>query len=213
MTDTPNPIPPLPPLVRYVVAGVSAVVLASALAAAVACALAPTPIWVMFGFEVVIALAGVIGLLGVKGRFDEGQAMWLLCIAGTLFVAGFLAYLATRGGVQLRTGGPTHATLAWSVSRLGAAGLFGLLAVYSVLRRTAQGRAFFVRGLVLLAVLGGVLSPFAVARGMPGFVAQMAGPIRGGVLTVVGIVVVVLACAAGHALIRAFESARSEPRR
>ncbi len=211
MTAPQHQFPPLPGMIRGLVVALSAVTALSALGMAIAAVvIAPTPVWIMFGFEVVIAMAGVIGLLGAKGRFDDGQAMWLLCISGTVLVGGFLSYLGTRTGIVFVKDGSPVSTLLWCAGRGVLGAVFGVLAVYAVLRRTLEGRKYFGRGLIFAAFLGVVGAPFAAARGVPGFIANLPGPVEGGVLAVIGIVMTILACAAGHYFIRAFECGRAE---
>lgn len=210
MTATSTAFPPLPGAIRALVFALSAITVLSALGMAVASvAIAPTPVWIMFGFEVVIALAGVIGLCGAWGKFDDGQAMWLLCIAGSILVGGFLSYLGTRTGIVLVKDGAPISTFLWCMGRLAIGGTFGALAVYAVLRRTADGRRYFIRGAVLGGVLGAFATPFALARGVPGFLGNLPGPLEGAALTIIGIVMTMLACAAGHCFIRAFECGRT----
>lgn len=208
-TSTLAPFPPLPRPVQLTIAGLSLLTLLSALAMALAAAiLPPTPVWVLTGFEVVIALAGLMGLLGFKGRFDDGQALFLTCIAGTLFVAGFLSYLGTRQGVNFQTTRPAYSILPWMFGRLGLSALFLLFALYSVLRRGAAPRGSFLRFLIASALLGLLFLPFALSRGLPPFLIAL-GPARFAVLAIVAIAAISLLCAAGHFLIRAFTQARA----
>ncbi|GJQ28485.1 MAG: hypothetical protein HBSAPP03_03690 [Phycisphaerae bacterium] len=205
-------IPPLPAKVRYVVLVLSVVTLVSAVIMAFATVVtAPTPVWVMFGFEVAIAIAGCLGLAGWRGRFDEGQGLWLACISGTLLVGGFLSYLATRGGFVLTRGGASWSPVWWCAGRMVLAAGFGVLAVYAVLRRSREGRAYFVRAMLLGAACAIVAGPFALARGVPSFMNTIPNLILGAVLFIIALVWVILACAAGHCLIRAFECARGAP--
>jgi hypothetical protein len=206
-------VPDLPRSVRYLVGTLSMLVLLSAIPAAVGAAVLPRPpVWVMTGFEVVIALAGVIGIQTARGRYNDGQGLALLCVAGTLFVAGFLTYLGTRQGLPLRGPGqaPTS-TMPWMLGRLALAGVFGLLAAYSVLRRSPEGPRLLLRGILLGVPAAAIMAPFILARGVPASLGTMPGPVRGGLLAILAIIVMGLLCVSGHFVIRAFESAR-EPR-
>lgn len=205
------PFPPLPKPVRYLIGGLSAVTLLSALAMAITAAVLPRhPVWVLTGFEAVIVAAGAIGLLGMNGRFDQGQGLYLTCIAGVLFVAGFLPFLGTRHGIAFG-GGPPDTTLpfAWMLARLALASAFGLIAAYAVLRRSAQAAAFLYRALIAGVVLAALAAPFALARGMPSWLSPTGRPVMYAALAVYAIVALIGVCAFGHFVIRAFESGRT----
>ena len=66
----------------------------SALAFAVpAAAHSPKPAWFMLGFELVLVVGAVMGVLTGLGRFREGPAAAIACVAGVTLVASFLGYL------------------------------------------------------------------------------------------------------------------------
>ncbi|CAG0955541.1 hypothetical protein PHYC_00443 [Phycisphaerales bacterium] len=206
-----TPIAPLPPLVRYLIGTLSVVTLVSALAMAITAAVFPKqPVWVLTGFEVVVLVAGVMGVLGLRGRFDEGQALHLACIAGVLFVGGFLSYLGTRQGIVFQEGKPPSSTFPWMLGRLGLAGVYGAIAAYAVLRRSAQARAFMVRAVIAGAALAVLAAPFVFSRGMPGWLSPTGKPVMYAALALYGLAALVGVCAFGHCLIRAFECGRAK---
>ncbi|MDX2131667.1 MAG: hypothetical protein SFY69_06420 [Planctomycetota bacterium] len=204
--------PPLPAWLRLGLRVLSGVVALSAVGMALASlVIAPNAVWVMFGFEVVVALAGVVGVVAAGGRFDSGQGLVWLCVAGVLFVAGVLSYLGTPQGIVWSQGTPASPTTTWSVGRVALAGVFGAAAVYAVLRRSAEARRNFARGLVagvLLVCLMGGLVIFG-GRAMAAL-AGTAGVVKAAIAIVVGFIGITLMSAAGHWLIRAFECARRE---
>src|SRR3954466_11027292 len=76
-------MPPKP--VRVMVGTLCAVICLSAIAmAAAALLVSRSPVWFLFGFEVVIAITAPMGVLFAMGRFQDGQGLALLCIAGTI---------------------------------------------------------------------------------------------------------------------------------
>src|SRR6267142_2051810 len=87
MTIVPKPV-------RLFVGVLCAVVCLSSLGMIVgAMILSPKPVWVLFGFEVVITVATVLGVLFAMGRFQDGQGLAMACVAGTIAVGSFLGWL------------------------------------------------------------------------------------------------------------------------
>lgn len=78
---------------------VSSLVGATAAAAAGMALLQARPSWVMFGFESVVLTAAVIGFLIGRGRYADGRAIGLLCVAGTFLVGSIFGYIG--GGRML----------------------------------------------------------------------------------------------------------------
>src|SRR5437899_6996502 len=110
----------VPQPVRLFVGVLCAAVLLSALGMMLAALfLSDKPVWVLFGFEVAISVASVLGILFARGKFQNGQGLAMACVAGTIVVGSFLGWLGTqhhltttRGDIPLNT---------WLLGRLAAA--------------------------------------------------------------------------------------------
>jgi hypothetical protein len=201
---------PMPGWARMLAGVVSALALAGGLVVAVmAMGLAPRPVWVVFGCQMLVVLAGVIGLGIARGKFNEGQGLALASVGGTLLAAGLMTWLGTRQGVALYS--EKVVSLKPLVGGLALAGLtMGGLAAYAVLRRTSQGRTYAVRAVVSGVMLAAVAGGLWMGRGAM----DSLGPVVKGLVVVVGsVAVLVLFCAAGHCAIRAFECGRTDDAR
>ena len=201
-------MPPLSKSVRLFVAALSAAIVLSAVAMGVAAlTLTDVPIWVLFGFELVIALCGVVGLLFASGRFQEGQGLALICIAGGIAVSAVLGYV---GAVSSLGGGVPDYLKPTLFARLAAAGLYTGAASWAVLSRNPSSWSYAARaavaGVPLLAVavaaVVGRQSLGPALATLPSW-AKTAGAGLGFVIAIV------LVCACGHCLIRAFELGRA----
>jgi hypothetical protein len=197
---------PVPGFIRLTIAALSGLTLLSALAGAGAALVANArPAWGLLGFEIVIAVAAVFGLLmagGRGGRYREGPGLAAACIAGTFFVGSVLGYLSlqppTLGGVGLK---PFLAVRLLASAAVAAAG------AYCVLSRHPRSWRLLLIGLLLgapvvgaaavvaLPQLRGVLAPIAGA----GTVAQLGAAV--GAFVILG----ALLCASADFIIRAFE--------
>ncbi len=193
-------VPPMPRGARPIASCASLVVLLSALAGVIAAALNSPPVWFMLGFEAVIACASVFGVLVGLGRFRDGPALALLCVAGTIAAGSLLGFLAGRGNIGLGPGWFLRLLLA----RVALSAIIAATAGWIVLVRRPQlsfRRLWFGLGCALafaaitwalwefsgqLAALGTMPSAFV------GFVAAV---------TLLG-----LLAAAVHLLIGAFET-------
>jgi hypothetical protein len=96
--NTTNPTPLRPLLVISALASLVTIVVA--VFGMVSTAQAP---WLAFAFQATIILAGALGVLQGLRRFDGAPAMASLCVAGTFFVAGFLAYYGAGGQIAFRS--------------------------------------------------------------------------------------------------------------
>src|SRR5436189_5413138 len=91
---------------RVFVGAICGAVLLSALAMVVASTLlVATPVWVLFGFELVIAIACVTGLQFAAGKYQDGQGLAMACVAGTIAVGSFLGWLGSRHRITTSRGG------------------------------------------------------------------------------------------------------------
>src|SRR5437763_1134903 len=75
----------------------------SSVAVIAAAALDSPPAWFLFAFEVVILLACIIGCLIGIGRFAEGPAIGLACIAGCIAVGSLLGYFGAGKALMGRS--------------------------------------------------------------------------------------------------------------
>lgn len=201
--------PPLA-LTRLVVGALGLVALLSALGVGgMALVQGAQPYWLLVGMEVCIVLAGVFAGLFFRGKCSDGPALAILCIAGTVFAAGFLSWLSVRGGMTLK-GDRTVSLQFVMLARVAIAAALVALASFEVLRRNTRSRGFLLRAVatgVPLAIVAGSMyagrQALATQQAVPAWI----------VWTVVSIAVVVamgLLCACGHFLIRAFEMGRPE---
>jgi hypothetical protein len=200
-----------PKLVSLFVGIVCALVLLSSLGMIVASTvLVEPPVWVLFGFEVVVAIAMVLGILFARGKYQDGQGLALACVAGTIAVGSFLGWLGAQHHLTMRSGGVVSLT-GWLMARLLAAAVLGGLASLLVLSRNPRSWSYMLKaamagGPLLLVMAVYALKPAALSsamNAMPGWLAGMVG-------TVGAIAAVVLISASVHCLIRAFELGRTE---
>lgn len=180
----------------------SGVVALSALAGGAIMLTTDKPSWFFVGFELVVVMAGVFGVLLGRGKFAEAPAMVLLCLAGAVGVGSVLGYVGAGrnlAGVDLRL---------WVIGRVGAAGVFAALAGLTVLARRpgpawkalGTGLVFGVLTLGTLA-LGWFGRGWLAAAGTPNVVKLV-------VALVLAVVVVGLLSAAVHYTVKAFATGR-----
>jgi hypothetical protein len=201
---------PFPRAIQIVVGIICGLVLLSTLPTLIASvALSPRPVWIMFGFEVVVALACVLGLMVARGKFNEGPALAVLCVAGPIFVGAILAYFGVGRALTLSGREEPISLTGWLLARVAAALLLAAMAAVLVLMRSRRCWNYAAKaagaGAPLVLALGVAVmyrGPVASALGgLPGLV-QIG---LGGLAAVVG---VVLFSAAAHYTIRAFEEGR-----
>lgn len=203
-------VPPPLALTRVAAGLLSIAALASALGVAgIALVRGAQPYWLVVGMELCIAMAGVFGVLFLRRKFAEGPAMTLLCIAGTVFAAGFLSWLAVRGGIKLKGDQSLNLKMVMLARVAIAAALVGLASV-EVLRRDRRsvgllGRAV-ATGVPLAIIAGGMI------LGRDALAAQQAVPawIVWTLVSIGAVVAMALLCACGHFVVRAFEIGRLE---
>lgn len=203
---------PLPKALRTLTLVLSAAVVLQALAMMVFAFIAGArPIWILFGFEVVVAVCALLGVFFAKGRFEEGQGLAAISIGGSIALCSFLAWLAISK-ITLSLAGAPLIVKSYLLTRLAVGFWFVLVACLAVLTRNPASGPF-VRGAAisggLLGVLGGV--GFVFRAGISGWLNSASGGIRGVVTSVLVVAVGVLVCALGHCLIRAFELGRTRP--
>ncbi len=152
--------------------------------------------WFLVGFEVVIAVAAAMGVLAAMGRFRDGPALTLLCIAGAVGVGSLLSYIGAGkflAGQSLRP---------YLMLRLVDAALLALAAAVIVLARSPRlALPALAKGLLFGAVLCGIVAAAWFSRS---WISSSAGPARAAIFIAMGIASICLIAASGHYLIRAF---------
>ncbi len=161
----------------------------------------PAPPWFFVAFEVVSAIAGVMGVVAVRRAPRAGTALALLCVAGCAAAGGVLGYL---GAGKMLLG---YSLTPHLYTRLGIGGVLTIIAAVEVLRFNAK------ESVVLLIKGGALLLPVLVVLGAwwSGASQGWASALSGNVRTLGAIfgflVVLALLCAGVHFTMRAFETA------
>lgn len=166
--------------------------------------------WFRIGFEVVLTLAGAIGLLTAMGRFESGPVWSMSCVSGAVFVCALLANSAGGEGqaTAMTPGAMVRSALRnpHSAARLGVSLIILLMAGLTLLLRSP--RVGFQRLFIGL----GLLAPIAAGAAL-----WFAGPLRSlvdglhpvlqtALALLAFFAVVFLVSAGGHYLIRALEA-------
>lgn len=188
-----------------IVAGVvSSLVLLSALAGVAAAATRSPTVWFMLGFEATIAFAAVFGVLVGFGRFRDGPALALLCVAGTIAAGSLLGFLAGRGNIGLQPGWLVRFLLA----REAAGAIIAATAGWIVLVRRPQlsFRRLWI-GLACAVAFAGISLALWRFSGQLGALGTMPGAFVG---LVAAVTLLGLLAAAVHLLIGAFETGATD---
>lgn len=199
--------PKIPLPVRALAGALSLAVLATALAgmgiALAGRALDPDfkPAWAMFGFEAIVAVSALIGLLFALGRFREGPGMALACVSGAIFAGSVLGYFSVSGvlaGIGLKP---------FLLARVAAAAALAVGGAFCVLSRDRRSWTVLFRGIVLgapvLAV--GAMAAVPAGRDMLGVVFEAGALVQMTVVVLGALVLGGLFAASVHQIIRAFE--------
>lgn len=195
---------------RVVVGAICALVLLSAIGMTlVSTILVKPPVWVLFGFEIVIASACVAGLQFAAGKYQDGQGLAMACVAGTIAVGSFLGWLGANHQVSTTHG--DYSLNGLLLIRAGAAAALGVVGAVLVLSRNPRSwgylwKAALTGGPIVLIGAVYVLRRSVIA----GAIASVPGWVAGMVGTIGGIFAVVLISASVHCLVRAFELGRTE---
>lgn len=166
--------------------------------------------WFRIGFEVVLVVSGVIGLLTALNRFPSAPAWAMSCVGGAAVICALLANSA--GGMGQVAGFSPGAIVRSAITnphaaaRLGAGfGMLALAALTLMLRSPAVSFRRFGLGVLCLApviVIG--------ALWFAGPLSQFFGGLNPIIQTVIAVLaffsVVALVSAGGHNLIRALEA-------
>lgn len=207
ITMTAIPTTPVPRFLLFFLGllGV-AVALSAAAMAVVALVVTERPVWMLFGFEVVVMLAGVFAVLFARGRHHEAQGLTLLCIAGSVFAGSVLGWLSVNGALQVKNSDVPVSLKLWLLARVGCAGVYAVAAAALVLVRRRESRPFLVRALLTGAPLVLAAGGLALARTQISSLAGSVHPVVSiFVACVLGLVGIALASICGHCIIRAFQ--------
>jgi hypothetical protein len=194
--------PPMPAPARFVALALGSCVLVSNGAGAVfALRASPEPFWGWLGFEIVMAVASVFGVLLGLGKFREGSGIAAACVAGAWFVGTGMGRLQTHAAPSQVLSDP------WFLARFATAALFAASGAYAVLVRQPRSFRKLAAGGVMLLVVVGVCGFWLKTGGMwlgtpqPGAmdIARM------GALSLLVIGSGVLFCIGSHLVIAAFQ--------
>lgn len=191
----PSREPSVPRFLSLAALAISAVVLISALMGSVFAATREPPNWFVLGFELLVVIAGVFGVLFGLGRFRDGPAVCLLCVAGAIGACSLLAYQTAQ---QI----PGSLAQGWLVGRALAAAALAVLAGLSVICR-APGKAMpdLIKGGIAAGLFVGSAAGLWLARGA---IASLEGWLQFTLWVVAAIWLLVLLAPATQWLIRAF---------
>ena len=205
--------PPIPAALRAVVLVVSLIVAVSAAAGAFFAVAQPSLAagqrvsWTLMGFELVILISAGIGILAARGRYREGPALALACVAGTILLGSAMGW---QGAGRQLVGVSLTPFLA---ARALASATLGAIAAWAVLSRNGRSWRPLVLGLMCgVPVLAGSAALLVPAVRRPLETALATSPAFQLSAALVGyFAATVLLSACVHLIVRAFELGR-EPR-
>ena len=165
--------------------------------------------WFRIGFEAILVMAGVFGVLIAMGRFQAGPVWAMTCVGGATVVSALLANSAGGAGqvAGFSPGAIVRSAMSnpFAAARLGAGfGALALGALTLMLRHPSKSFRHAVIGLVCLAPVAaaGALWMF----GPLGRLISSLHPVLQTVLAVFAFfAIVALVSAGGHNLIRSLE--------
>ncbi|MFZ4575373.1 MAG: hypothetical protein ACOYN0_13320 [Phycisphaerales bacterium] len=166
------------------------------------------PIWILFGFELVVAVCAVLGGLFARGKFQEGQGLAAVCIGGSIAVCSLLAWLAASK-VTISVPGGAFVIKSYLVTRLAVGAWFTAVAALAVLSRNRASLSYVRWALVGGAGLAIVGAATVFGRGtISAWLSGAPGVVQTVLVGLLFVVVGVLVCLTGHCTIRAFELGR-----
>lgn len=135
--------------------------------------------WFLLAFEIIVLMAGLMGVLVGLGRFRDAPALATLCVGGCVFVAAVLSEPTFVARVLQGSSGAAQSIAGFNLRpwALGRAGLGACLMVVSALivlsRRPSLSLPFLIRGVLygapVLAILAALFVPpvRAALSGLP----------------------------------------------
>lgn len=160
----------------------------------------PSPQWGSFGYEIVIAVSCVFGVLLGTGRFQQGSGLAAGLIALTWFVGTGMGRLPFHNSPRGVISDP------WFLGRTAASGAVALAGAYAVLCRDSRAWRRLVTGLLLLAPVG-AFGAFWMLTGGGWLGASQeggAGVVKVSALILIALVCGGLFCFGADSIIRAF---------
>lgn len=171
---------------------------------------ASEPVLPLGGFEIIVFVAGILGVIWSRGKFLDAPSLALVCIAATVAVGTFLGYLSALGKIDLGAHGTVSLRL-WRYGRLGAALLLVATAAGLSLSRDRRSIPVFVKGVIAAIPIVAAAGIYLVAgRSVGSAIDHLPAFVRIAIYTIAAIVLGGCLCASGHFLIRSFEIATAE---
>jgi hypothetical protein len=169
---------------------------------------ADRPIWILFGFEVVVLVSAVLGLQFARGKYQEAQGLGAACIGGTIALCSFLAWLAASK-VTFSFAAGALIIKSYLITRAAVGAWFFLLAAFAVLTRNPLSFAYLKRAVIAGAILvAAAAATFKFRGAISSWLASTPGGIQAVAIGFMMLVAGVLICITGHCTIRAFELGR-----
>ena len=173
-------------------------------------AAASPPVWFVVGFEAVVLITAVFGILFGLGRFPQAPAMTLALLAGAVGLCSVLGYLSTS--VTGHTVGPLPLKPVVGL-RLALAALLGLGAVVATLGLSPRLWRRALVGVALAAIPTALGAVVLVGPGRPliGAIGSLGVAVTAAAATVAFLAWVGLVSAGAHLVITTFERALPAP--
>ena len=187
-----------PGSVRYVVLGLSAVTLVSALGVGGWSLTGSPPAWFLFAFECVVAIAAVFGIFIGLDYYKHGRAIGTLTIAGAVLASSVFESFSVNHAFEGQSLKPL--LLARFVLCIGLVLCAGWLAIR---HHAASSLRMLLRSAILVlpvGVVGGVL----YTLNNTGTLASIPVSIRFMIVALAGLVLLVFFAASVHMAIKAF---------
>jgi len=207
MQQNMKPFPPFISMPTFLLS--CAVALQSLAMIAFAFLAASKPIWILFGFECVVVVAAVFGLMYARGRPDSGRGLAGASIGGTVLLCSGLAWLAVAKLSFTNPSAPMVVKM-YLLTRLAVAAWFGFVGAWWVLARSRASIPYLKSvaiGIGVVLLVGGALLAFRSP--LKGLLATMLDLVRTSAMAIGLILAGVMLCHIGHNTIRAFECGRN----
>ncbi len=122
-------------------------------------ALASKPAWTLFGFEAVVTVSAIVGLLYTRSGCRSGSALGLAAVGGTIGAASLLGYLGVQGSLGTLSLMPFV-----GVRCLAAGGVLGL-ALIAAMRGNRRSWTTLFKGVVAGIPAAAAVAVFVVPGG------------------------------------------------
>lgn len=169
---------------------------------------ASKPIWILFGFEVVVIVAAIFGWMYALGRPEIGRGLAGASVAGTILLCSGLAWLAVS---KLSFTNPTAPQVVkmYILTRFAVAVWFGFVGAWWVLTRSRASIPYIKSVVWGALIVGGVGGALVIFRGPIGNLLSTLPDAVRTTCQVLGLIfAAIMLCHIGHNTIRAFECGR-----